>query len=467
VRSVVVLAVLAVLAGTATAGPLHDQPPAHDVVAALPASVPKPANVVSLFADPTTAAGDRIELFLVNLTSATVGVPAQDHDLYAKLEIDASGTWKRAQSHAYSDCGNSYHVIDLAPGEFLHWSEYHPAKGTAAKTRYRLYGTLNVVSNPLPGAFDAAELAAAARDALAMRDGQIPALTAVLFAPAHDRQARELAIERLGQLPAASAVPVVEQLLGTALDDSEYSHAIRVLDHLAPPRFAALVTALVKGAQSAARDRLVHELPYAPHLTDPALQAELIARTRDPKSPDLDPLLDTVAAWKTPDAEAALTAIASDAHYADEVRQRARYLREEWFGGAGGLTIRLAVHGNYSDGHPPPVAIDVTLENTSTRPIPLAYSAPTELVALYVTRAHGREQTFLPAKPTAKFFAPPSAHPATQLVLAPGQSHTIRLGVMNYFDLQGGGLTVWASVKLPGSAVGQLGGGGIGISPRP
>jgi hypothetical protein len=470
-RLVFAIAIVPLLTAVSVAGPphpgLHAQALTASPPAALPARVVAPAGVLSLYADPASIAGEQIELYLVNRTTSAIRVPTQDNDVYAKLEISRKGAWERAQAHGFSDCGNSYHATDLRPGEFLRWSEYRPSHGKAATIRYKLYGGVAAVSSSMPGFYEEAELAAAGQDALAMRDGEIPTLRAALFGAAGpgDRAARDAAIQRLGELPAARAVPVVEQLIGSTVDDDEYSRAIRVLDHLAHARLEMLVSATLKQSPSPARDRLVRELRFMPAMTDPAVRADLLARAKDARSPDVRSILDTIGSYRSAEVDTLFASIIADPNYPEDLRIRAHYLRDEWFGDASVL-VRVTAVGPYGAGHPAPVAVDVIIENRGSTPLRFAYTSPTEILTVYLTQASGREMTFLLPKKGVRFLTTAAQTPATRVDLAPLQRHTIRLGIMDYFDLSTRDrLSVWVSAKLPGRAAANLG-GGAGINPR-
>jgi len=195
------------------------------------------------------------------------------------------------------------------------------------------------------------------------------------------------------------------------------------------------------------------------------LPASVVTRAQDPRSTDTTFLLDTIGGFRTPQAASVLTGVAADPAAPEELRLRARYLHEEWFG-AKVVGLSVAPVGPYGSGHPLPVFVDVTITNTTPAPIRFEYTSPTELLSVYLTRSQGREMTFLPPRRGVSFFTPPAASPAKRVILAPGQVHTIRLGIANYVDLSAGGdHVVWVSAKLPGQAIAQLT-GGSGINPR-
>lgn len=456
---------------SAAAAPLAPAAGAPRPVAQLPSRVVAPSGALALYADYAGARGDRIDLYLVNRTAAPISVPAQDGDVYAKLEVQRNGRWQRAERHVYSDCGNSYRTIRLAPGEFVAWSGYHPASGPATTVRYALHSKLATISNTGPGHYDPAELAAASRDALAMQGGDLATLRAALLGDKGPdaKSVRRHALDRLAKLNPAAAVPVVEQFLATgAPDDNEYTQALHTLHTLEPARVVRLVRATLEQPPSAARTRLVHELPFLPRLSDPGLSADLLTRARDPKSSDAASLLDTLGAQRTPEVAELLVGITRDAAYPDELRQRARYLHEEYYGDRR-VQLRLQPVGAYGNGHAMPVFVDVELENTTPQKLTFEYREPSEILSFYLTVLQGREKTFLPTRPGVQFFAPSAAKTEpTKVVLAPKQRHTIRAALATYFDLRAlAGLTVWVSCKLPGvHTIAELGGGGSGIDPR-
>lgn len=80
-----------------------------------------------------------MQLYLINRTEHRIAFFSQDDDLYTKLEAQTErGTWERAQTHAYSGCGNSYHHRILRPNEYFRFAGYLPSEGEERPIRYRL-----------------------------------------------------------------------------------------------------------------------------------------------------------------------------------------------------------------------------------------------------------------------------------------------------------------------------------------
>jgi hypothetical protein len=82
----------------------------------------------------------RIPVYLINATSEDVELETQDGNPYLMLEYrDAGGTWRRAQPHSYSWCGNSYFTTVLRPCHGMKFKGYQPAHGDTHTIRYAIY----------------------------------------------------------------------------------------------------------------------------------------------------------------------------------------------------------------------------------------------------------------------------------------------------------------------------------------
>ncbi|HYG78446.1 MAG TPA: hypothetical protein VEK08_25825 [Planctomycetota bacterium] len=139
-------------------------------VSALPRQVTAGDGTVSLFADYAHAKDDQITLYLVNKTKSAMSFPAQDGDLYIKLERQLPDRdWERAQTHAYSWCGNSYHSVDLKPNEFIALKGIYKKTGKAGVVRYRSFENLSLISNSGQGFVDEAQVLAARVDDMSKR----------------------------------------------------------------------------------------------------------------------------------------------------------------------------------------------------------------------------------------------------------------------------------------------------------
>jgi hypothetical protein len=96
----------------------------------LPAQVNAEAGKITLWADFEHSLLEGILLYLVNRSMSSVSFDSQDGDIYIKLETQTeSGEWVRAQTHAYSDCGNSYGSRTLRPGMHYRLLGYRPSQG--------------------------------------------------------------------------------------------------------------------------------------------------------------------------------------------------------------------------------------------------------------------------------------------------------------------------------------------------
>jgi hypothetical protein len=140
----------------------------------LPDYVPAEPGKLMLWADLAHRKEGRVPLFLVNRTDTSKSLYAQDGDIFVKLEYQGvSGAWVRAQTHRFSDCGNSYDFRrTLAPGQFFAFYGYAPEEGEKQKIRYASYGNDDLVSNEGEGLILQADVYAAAHDDLSA--AQIP-----------------------------------------------------------------------------------------------------------------------------------------------------------------------------------------------------------------------------------------------------------------------------------------------------
>lgn len=76
---------------------------------------------------------------VVNRTPDAVAFLACDSQLHMVREaLGADGNWRTVEKLPVSDCGNSYHRVFLGPNEYWEFPARVYAKGTKAKTRFRL-----------------------------------------------------------------------------------------------------------------------------------------------------------------------------------------------------------------------------------------------------------------------------------------------------------------------------------------
>ena len=136
----------------------------------LPKNVVAPEGQLTLFADYNDLWRQQVVLYLVNKTKEEVSIPAQDSDLYVKLETQTeSGQWVRAQTHQRSWCGNSYHSRTLKPGNFITLLGFQPRRGQKQPARFSFYSDVEAVSNIGELRIDKTIITAAQTDDLAPR----------------------------------------------------------------------------------------------------------------------------------------------------------------------------------------------------------------------------------------------------------------------------------------------------------
>ncbi|MBK8094824.1 MAG: hypothetical protein IPK32_23370 [Verrucomicrobiaceae bacterium] len=138
----------------------------------LPAKVQATEGVLTLWADFEANESQGVPLYLVNKTNEDISLDTQDRDLYIKLEYqDTDGSWKRAQVHMSSWCGNSYYPVNLPARQFFKWHGYRPAEGELKTVRYAKKGS-EFISNTGKGRISKQDLDAVATDH--MTAGEIP-----------------------------------------------------------------------------------------------------------------------------------------------------------------------------------------------------------------------------------------------------------------------------------------------------
>jgi hypothetical protein len=442
----------------------------------LPGGAEAPPGVLTLWADYAAAGAEEIPLYLVNRTGDPIELPAEDGDPYVKLEARTDdGRWHRAQRHVFSDCGLSYQPIVLAPGELLRLRQWFPSEGEPAQVRYAIHGDLELTSNVGAGHIDPEELEAARLDALSAKSGNVAALEEILEAHIgsadwEGQSAVDTALRRLGELGGDDAAELLERFLDRAeVDTNAYSRAIDALHEADPVRLAQYIRRRLAEPPGRRRDRVVDELPFAPRLASEPLLRDLFAIARDPSAPEVPRVLAYLAGFRREEIAELLVAVQNDSRYPVETRIRARYDHEQWYGDEV-VSLRLQAPGSWSDGHPRPVRMSIELQNTSDHVLRFGYDDPSEIVSLYLSVPKGRDQTFLPPRAGVRWFEPTGTTGATKVVLRPGERHALSMAVGDYFEIPPAppdGLTVWASVKIPGEqVVAQLAGGGAGINPK-
>lgn len=142
---------------------------------ALPANVKVEAGKISMVADFASKQKEgTVPVFILNGTASPLVLESQDWDIYLKLEVqEADGTWKRAQPHQFSWCGNSYVPAPaIKARDYAVYEGYQPAQGESRTVRYRLYHQdIELVSNTGTALVAAKDIDLASRDALSVMAG--------------------------------------------------------------------------------------------------------------------------------------------------------------------------------------------------------------------------------------------------------------------------------------------------------
>lgn len=186
----------------------------------LPTHIKAPEGELSMVADYDSAVDTGVPIYIINKTSSPVMIPNQDGDIFLKLETkDKSGRWVRAQTHRYSDCGNSYGGNFLSPSMHLRVWGYRPSRGEAATVRYALHSSLPLACAEGPGRILNLDVEAARMDQMSvshvprvLRDGFDPEWQDKSLTPA------DLA-ERLVLLHVFGGAPALQKVAEAKLQD--------------------------------------------------------------------------------------------------------------------------------------------------------------------------------------------------------------------------------------------------------
>ncbi len=247
----------------ASCGTAHGQEAARTFVgeaaanADLPASVQAADGAVSLWADFDKAGEEVVPLYLINKTSAPVIFDSQDGDIYLKLETqDEKGVWVRAQTHRYSDCGNSYGGRTLQPGMHFRYSGYRSGAGREAKVRYSLHSGQTLISNVGNGRVSDADVEAARFDGMSLRG--VPRTLRDAFDPEWKlRDAKpEHLVGCLMLLHAYGAVPALQREAARQMEAWKSNPAATEAEKSAVGEFASLLAA--EWSEEVSADRLLH-----------------------------------------------------------------------------------------------------------------------------------------------------------------------------------------------------------------
>ncbi|MES2924396.1 MAG: hypothetical protein V4819_22785 [Verrucomicrobiota bacterium] len=138
----------------------------------LPSQVLAENGQLTLFADFINCSKDGCPLYLVNRTEKDITIPTQDGRLFVKLTCETSSGWERAQSHYFSDCGNSYYPVALSPGQHFRTVGYLAKSGNLGKVRYQFHAGPGVVSNTGAGYWSEEDRVISNADQLAVSGGR-------------------------------------------------------------------------------------------------------------------------------------------------------------------------------------------------------------------------------------------------------------------------------------------------------
>ncbi len=179
----------------------------HPSVADLPSHLHAEEGKVSLIADfEARDEAGQIPVYVINQSGESLNLNSQDGDFYVKLEVEEDRRWVRAQPHAFSWCGNSYHRGELKPGHFIKVVGYQSLVGDRKPIRYAFYRQdIELVSNVGEGRVAKHDVDLASRDALAVLEGDFEFVSKVALGDLKLRNEmdriddlQQVAIEQLG-----------------------------------------------------------------------------------------------------------------------------------------------------------------------------------------------------------------------------------------------------------------------------
>jgi hypothetical protein len=250
-------------------------------VVSLPAKVSAPEGKITLWADFAAADDTGVPLYVVNQTNKEHSFDTQDGDPRVKLEYkDAKGTWRRAQAHLSSWCGNSYFSVTLPPRQFFIFRGYRPTAGSKQVVRYAIQGG-ELASNESEGMISDLDLKAVTIDSLTA--GEIP-------------YRFWQAIETEGDAPVPQILPLKTRAesIRCLIWYPRNEVAINRVKEL-KPKVLALPASADREALSSAMDDYLAKVD-APKPSPAELMKLCIARITDDSS--ADPSMDKDTAWR-------------------------------------------------------------------------------------------------------------------------------------------------------------------------
>lgn len=324
----------------------------------LPAGVVAPDGQLTLYADFSAARGGHIPLYLVNRMASDFVFGRQDGDLYVKLETrQAGGTWRRAQEHWYSYCGDSYMMpLSLPPGRYVRWLGVYPDSGEPQPVRYATYGRFRparapgapgtkerplewprLVSNEGTGRVPADAVAKARHDLMAIRSGSIEflrdvALGNIELPPTPElggENPREEALRALEERSPEAVVPIFAALLNNPKTPARiYETALWSLRRSRPDDATALVNPILREAGHARRQTAIE---VCHRWGEAQLVDDLAAVAREFGTLAGRLALQGLAFCRAPEARARLEALMNSPQAPEETRLRAQALLETYY----------------------------------------------------------------------------------------------------------------------------------------
>ncbi len=222
----------------------------------LPDHVQTQEHALGLYADYSDVRGDRVVLYLVNLTDRSYGFLSEAGDLLVKLEWQApAGDWERAEPYEAARGGRCIHgsvlpPLTLRPGHFCRFLGYYPSAGQHGTVRYRMYldmvfaageqgrspasrkVELDLVSNVGVGMVSLEAVERARYDELAVRASRNFDVLAAMVRGEGGLENRGQAVASLGRVPEQRTLELLQELLHD--EDGEFRRtAIMPLSRIA------------------------------------------------------------------------------------------------------------------------------------------------------------------------------------------------------------------------------------------
>lgn len=415
----------------------------------LPKNVIAPEGKTTLFADYEGATNGVIELFIINRTGRTIGIPTQDGDPYIKLEAGLKdGAWGRAQGHNYSGCGNSYVGVALSNECFFRVQGVYPENGDVCKVRYKRLDQLMLVSNEGTGKVAFTDIHACKYDEMAIYHADLKLLQEVLvddFARSK-RAGTDNAIRQLGRFKPDEIEPILKSLYARSdLSKREFEELMRLYQEKLPVRAQALILPVIKDVGANRREWVLKHLTV---LDDSILKALLVA-VKNPHDPHLGLIMGSLYSFDRPEVRDELKRIINDQRYQEADRLHGEYLLELNFGKPMDIEFKIDTEAFGSNEQRPPYPIKFILTNHRAAAIQFQFGEITEVLGFCV---QGYPPVMKP-KVGPHWFGPAGkTMPVTKIVMNKGETHEFILNLSDYYDFSTTKkkmVVVWGRCKIP------------------